>query len=135
MKLNDNISLPSQIPAELIGRRPDVLAERWRVEAASKEVAVSKAAFYPNVNLKGSLGFLGIGFGQLVAGNSINSTLGPAISLPIFEGGKLRAGLDARTAQYDIAVDAYKRNCDRGVTSSGRSDQPFEFLGKPAVTA
>jgi len=107
MKLDDGISLPTQIPAELIGRRPDVRAERWRVEAAAKQVAVSKAAFYPNINLKGSLGFLGIGFGQLIAGNSINATLGPAITLPIFEGGRLRAGLDVRISEYDLAVDAY----------------------------
>jgi NodT family efflux transporter outer membrane factor (OMF) lipoprotein len=107
MTLGQSIGLPSQIPAELIGRRPDVQAERWRVESASKQIAVAKAAFYPNVNLKASLGLVGIGFGQLVSASAVNSSIGPAITLPIFEGGKLRAGLDVRTSQYDMAVDAY----------------------------
>jgi NodT family efflux transporter outer membrane factor (OMF) lipoprotein len=107
LALGQAIGLPSQIPAELIGRRPDVQAERWRVESAAKQIAVAKAAFYPNVNLKATLGFVGIGFAQLISASAVNSSIGPAITLPIFEGGRLRAGLDVRTSQYDMAVDAY----------------------------
>jgi len=107
MTLNQVVGLPSRIPAELIGRRPDVQAERWRVESAAKQINVAKAAFYPNVNLKASLGLVGIGFGQLLSAAAVNSSIGPAVTLPIFDGGKLRAGLNVRTSEYDIAVDAY----------------------------
>jgi NodT family efflux transporter outer membrane factor (OMF) lipoprotein len=107
MILNQVVGLPSRIPAELIGRRPDVQAERWRVEVAAKQIVVAKAAFYPNVDLKASLGLVGIGFGQLLSASAVSSSIGPAVTLPIFEGGKLRAGLDVRTSQYDLAVDAY----------------------------
>ncbi|HVW68448.1 MAG TPA: efflux transporter outer membrane subunit, partial [Steroidobacteraceae bacterium] len=100
-------TLPSRIPAELIGRRPDVLAERYRVESAGKQIEVAKAAFYPNVDLKATVGLLGIGFGQLVSLKAINADAGPAVTLPIFEGGKLEGALDVRRAQYDAAVDAY----------------------------
>jgi len=99
--------LPSRIPAELIGRRPDVLAARWRVEGAARQIDVAKAAFYPNVNLKAAVGFVGFGFGQLFTDRALNASVGPAVSLPIFEGGRLQAGLDVRTAQYDSAVQAY----------------------------
>ena len=107
LTLNQPIGLPSQIPAELIGRRPDVQAERWRVESAAKQITVAKAAFYPNVNLKAAVGVVGIGFGQLLTTRALNASVGPALTLPIFEGGKLRAGLAVRTAEYDRAVDAY----------------------------
>jgi len=70
-------------------------------------VTVARAAFYPNVNLKASLGLVGIGFGDLFTLKALDATVGPAITLPIFEGGKLRAGLDVRTSEYDSAVDAY----------------------------
>jgi len=99
--------LPSSIPAELIGRRPDVLAARWRVENAAREIDVAKAAFYPNINLKATLGFVGFGFGQLLTDRALNASVGPAVTLPIFEGGRLQAGLDVRTAQYNAAVEAY----------------------------
>jgi NodT family efflux transporter outer membrane factor (OMF) lipoprotein len=99
--------LPATIPAELIGRRPDVLAARWRVEGAARQIDVAKAAFYPNVNLKATLGFVGFGFGQLLTDRALNASVGPAVTLPIFEGGRLQAGLDVRSAQYDAAVEAY----------------------------
>ena len=107
MTLNQAVGLPTHIPAELIGRRPDVLAERWRVESAASQIEVAKAQFYPNVDLKAALGVLGFGFDRLLSVDALNSSIGPAVTLPIFEGGKLRAGLDVRTAQYDAAVDAY----------------------------
>jgi NodT family efflux transporter outer membrane factor (OMF) lipoprotein len=101
------VGLPSRMPAELIGRRPDVRAERWRVEQAARMIDVAKTAFYPNVDLKAAAGFVGIGFSQFLTNRSLNASVGPAITLPIFEGGRLRANLDAQVSDYDIAVNAY----------------------------
>ncbi len=99
--------LPSYLPAEILGRRPDLLAQRYRVEAAAKQVKVAQTAFYPNVDLKALVGLVGIGFGDFFSRNAFNASAGPAITLPIFEGGKLTGTLDARRAQYDAAVEAY----------------------------
>jgi NodT family efflux transporter outer membrane factor (OMF) lipoprotein len=108
MRIDQLIGLPSRVPAELIGRRPDVRAERWRVEQAAKTIDVAKTAFYPNIDLQAAVGFAGIGFSQFLNNRSLNAAAGPAITLPIFEGGRLRANLDSRVSEYDIAVSAYK---------------------------
>lgn len=99
-------TLPSRVPAELVGRRPDVVAARWRVERAAREVDVARTAFYPNVNLAAFAGLLTFGLGA-PSGDSVVAGAGPAVTLPIFEGGKLRAGLRARGAEYDAAVSEY----------------------------
>jgi NodT family efflux transporter outer membrane factor (OMF) lipoprotein len=104
---NRPVGLPSQMPAELIGRRPDIQAERWRVASAAQGMAVAKAEFYPNIDLRAAVGLVGFGFGRLVSAQAVNATAGPAITLPIFDGGRLQAGLDVRMAQYDAAVYAY----------------------------
>jgi outer membrane protein TolC len=83
------------------------LAERWRVERASDNVDVARAAFYPNIDLRAAAGLASLGFSKFFDATSENSTIGPAISLPIFDGGQRRSGLQARTAEYDAAVHAY----------------------------
>ncbi|MFZ6647566.1 TolC family protein [Undibacterium sp. TJN25] len=101
------ISLPDYVPANLVGRRPDVVAQRWRVEAAGKNIEVAKAGFYPDINISAFLGFQSLGFAGLLSGNSMVRGIAPAISLPIFEGGRLRSRLGAETASYDAAVESY----------------------------
>jgi NodT family efflux transporter outer membrane factor (OMF) lipoprotein len=105
--VNAVASLPTSISAELIGRRPDVLAERARVEATRQGIAAARADFYPNVDLKALAGFAAIGFDQFLGLKSLNTSVGPAVTLPLFEGGRLRGALHVRESQYDIAVDAY----------------------------
>lgn len=101
------LRLPAVLPADLIGRRPDVAARRWGVEAAGKQIEAAKAAFYPDINLMAFIGFQGIGFANFLKGDSSIRGIGPAISLPIFDGGRLRSNLGAHTAAYDIAVESY----------------------------
>ena len=101
------VPLPASLPAELIGRRPDIVAARWRVEAATSRIAEARAAFYPNVNLAASAGFVGLGAGQFFKAASREWSGGPALTLPIFEGGRLRANLAGRNADYDAAVEQY----------------------------
>ena len=101
------ISLPDYVPANLIGRRPDVVAQRWRVEAAGKNIEVAKAGFYPDINISAFLGFQSLGFAGFLSSNAAMRGIAPAISLPIFEGGRLRSQLGAQTANYDAAVESY----------------------------
>jgi NodT family efflux transporter outer membrane factor (OMF) lipoprotein len=102
-------ALPTNVPADLIGRRPDVVAQRWRVESAALGIEVARDAFYPNVSLTAFAGFQSIGLPQFLTAASRIAGIGPALSLPIFNGGALRAGLSARHADYDAAVEQYNQ--------------------------
>ncbi|WP_313623007.1 efflux transporter outer membrane subunit [Achromobacter sp.] len=100
-------AIPTAVPADLIGRRPDVVAQRWRVEAASQEIKVARAQFYPNVSLTAFAGVQSLGLSDLLNAGSRVLGIGPAISLPVFDGGRLRGNLGARQAEYDVAVEQY----------------------------
>jgi NodT family efflux transporter outer membrane factor (OMF) lipoprotein len=99
--------LPSRLPADLLGRRPDVAASRLRVEAAVKDVQVARARFYPDINLLAFAGFQSIGLSQLAEAGSRTMGIGPALHLPLFEGGRLRSELAVSQADYDAAVAQY----------------------------
>ncbi|MDM0080608.1 efflux transporter outer membrane subunit [Variovorax sp. J31P179] len=102
-----NLALQQSIPADLLGRRADIAAARWRVEAATSDVANARTQFYPNVNLIAFAGFQSIGFDSLLKSGSQQWGVGPAIRLPIFEGGRLRANLRGKSADLDAAIDSY----------------------------
>ncbi len=102
-----SVALPAALPADLIGRRADLVALRWRVEAGTKEVEVARAQFYPNLNLVAFAGLSSIGLADFIDAGSRTYGIGPALRLPIFEGGRLRANLHAKAAEVDLAVDAY----------------------------
>ena len=99
--------LPDSLPADLLGRRADIVAQRERAEAAGAVIDVARAAFYPNISLSAYAGLQSIGLSQFLRAGSVIAGAGPAFSLPIFEGGRLRAGLAARQAEYDAAVEQY----------------------------
>lgn len=101
------IELPASVPAQLAGRRPDLLAARLRTEAAAERIGVSRARFYPNLNLSMTLGTRSI-LGDAIFGQvSRFGSIAPALNLPIFEGGRLKAGLKRADADYDSAVAHY----------------------------
>ncbi|GAA6118822.1 efflux transporter outer membrane subunit [Acidovorax sp. FG27] len=102
-----SIATPAQLPADLLGRRPDVAAARWRVEASAQNVAVARAQFYPNVNLTAFVGLSSIGLDRFVQAGSKEWGAGPAIRLPIFDSGRLRANLRGQSADLDAAVGSY----------------------------
>ncbi len=104
-------SLPDSIPAELIGHRPEVVAARWRVEAATQHVEVARADFYPNISLRAFAGFastgLSVGLSDWLTAGSRTYGVAPAISLPIFDAGRLRAQYKGRAAELDAAIETY----------------------------
>ncbi len=115
------LSLPAALPADLLGRRPDVLAARDRVEAARAGRAAGKAAFYPDINLAAFVGTSAIGVGNVFEGNSGSFGAGPAIHLPLFDAGRLRAEYRGAVAEIDDAVAAYNRSVLQAVRET--SDQ------------
>lgn len=99
--------VPTSVPSELLGHRPDIVAARWRVESARHGIRASKAAFYPTVNLAAMVGLASGGLSDLFNTDSAFVQGGPAISLPIFDGGALRSQLARSDAEYDLAVADY----------------------------
>ena len=104
-----SMALPSVLPADLLGRRPDVVAQRWRVESAHSSIASAKAQFYPNVNLTALIGVHSVSFADLLTHGSAIPAIGPALRLPLFDGGYLRGNLAAKSADFDLAVEQYNQ--------------------------
>lgn len=137
LSLSNALKLPSALPAQLLGQRPDVVASRWRVAAQARGIDVAHAGFYPNVDLMGSLGYMATGGGMLefLTGRKFNYSVGPAISLPIFDGGRLRSELGVASAGYDAAVAQYNQTLVTALKSI--SDQLIrrESMNKQQVFA
>ncbi|SAL65172.1 RND efflux system outer membrane lipoprotein [Caballeronia cordobensis] len=107
--IGDEVRLPGNLPADLVSRRPDLVAARWRVDSMTHEIKEAKAEFYPDINLSATLGLDAFGFGRLLTAASRTMSAGPAIHLPIFDGGALRAQLKGRYADLDYAVATYNQ--------------------------
>ncbi|TDV36160.1 NodT family efflux transporter outer membrane factor (OMF) lipoprotein [Paraburkholderia caballeronis] len=104
-----DVALPDNLPADLVARRPDIVAARWQVEAAMHGVKEAKAEFYPDVNLAAGFGFDAFGWGRFLNYASRQANIGPAIHLPIFDAGELRAQLKGRYADFDLDVANYNQ--------------------------
>jgi NodT family efflux transporter outer membrane factor (OMF) lipoprotein len=100
-------AMPLTLGADLLGRRADVVAARWRVEAAAHDVDVAYTQFYPNVSLGAFVGVNAIGLDQLLNNGSRQVGITPAIRLPLFDGGRLRAQLKGRQGDLDVAIAGY----------------------------
>ena len=107
LNLDAALPLPTTVPADLLARRPDVLAAQARIEAASAGRQVARRAFYPNVNLLGLIGLQAIGIGNLLTLDAGTVGGGSAVHLPLFDNGRLRADLAGATAALDLAIADY----------------------------
>ena len=103
------MALPDEVPADLLGRRADVSAARWRIESALQGVALARAEYRPNVNLSALVGLSSIGLDRLLNMTSRQYGVGPAIHLPIFDSGRLDARLAGRSAELDLAIQTYNQ--------------------------
>lgn len=101
------LALPANLPLDLVGRRADLVAARLLAESAAAGIGVARADFYPDINLAGLVGLEAIGLGSLFSGSSLIANVGPALRLPLFDGGAARAGYRAARAEYDEAVSQY----------------------------
>jgi NodT family efflux transporter outer membrane factor (OMF) lipoprotein len=113
--LDAALPLPASLPANLLDCRPDILAARARIEAADAGRKAAKADFYPSVDLRAFLGVSAIGLSDLLTSNALTYGAGPAVHLPVFEGGRLRAQYRAATAEIDAATASYNALALRAV--------------------
>jgi multidrug efflux system outer membrane protein len=106
--------LPAQLPSQVLLRRPDVLQAEHLLRATNANIGAARAAFFPSVSLTGSVGTASAELSGLFgSGTGVWSFL-PQISMPIFQGGRLRANLGAATADRDIALARYEKSIQSG---------------------
>jgi len=123
--------LPAEVTTDLIGRRPDIVAARARAEAAASRIKVARADFYPAISLSAMIGQQSLGLENLAKRAASFGTVGPAISLPIFDGGTrsgryrgARATYDEAVANYDKTVlNAYREVADALTGQRALADQ------------
>ncbi|KXU87508.1 secretion protein [Paraburkholderia monticola] len=106
-------ALPAQVPigfpSELVQRRPDIRKAEADLHAATATVGVAKADFYPRITLNGSAGLQSLQLSSLGSWASGQFVVGPSITLPIFEGGRLKGTLQLREAQQQEAAIVYRQ--------------------------
>ena len=101
------LDLPATLPADLLARRADIAAAEARITAATAGRQAAHQAFYPDIDLLGSAGWATLGLSPLFTASALQYGLGPALHLPIFDAGKLRAQYAGATAQLDESVADY----------------------------
>jgi multidrug efflux system outer membrane protein len=99
--------VPAGLPAMLLARRPDVAAAEQAVVASNAQIGVATAAFYPTFSLASFVGFESANLNNLANWQSRVASIIPGVTLPIFEGGRLKANLNATRALYRQTVAAY----------------------------
>ena len=100
--------VPAGVPSDLLQHRPDVVEAEDRLAAANAEIGVAKALLFPQVRLTGTAGWESASFSDVVNWQSRLWEVGPSISVPIFEGGRLRANLSAAEARWAESVQLYR---------------------------
>lgn len=103
------LRVPVGVPSELARRRPDIREAEARLHSATASVGVAVASFYPRVTLTGALNFQALEFRDLAFWPAAAWTLSPSISLPIFEGGRLRGQLQLSKARQQEAAISYQQ--------------------------
>ncbi len=137
----NSTGLPPNLAADLLGRRPDILAARSRTEAAAHRIDEKKAGFYPSVNLLAFVGLQSLGVRNLTSAGSQIGSAGPAVSLPIFNTRRLQGALRGARAEYDASVATYNATLSQALrevadaaTSRKALDGELE-ASRAAVTA
>ena len=101
--------VPLGVPSELARRRPDIRQAEAQLHAATATIGVAVADFYPSVKLNGNIELNAADLRELWKGSSLQYVLGPSVSLPIFEAGRLKSTLELREAQQQEAAIAYHK--------------------------
>jgi NodT family efflux transporter outer membrane factor (OMF) lipoprotein len=101
--------VPVGLPSELARRRPDIRQAEAQLHAATADIGVAKANFYPSLNLTGSIGLQSLQFSKAFNLNSKQYAVGPGLTIPIFQGGQLRSTLQLREAQQQEAAVNFQK--------------------------
>jgi NodT family efflux transporter outer membrane factor (OMF) lipoprotein len=133
LNLDAALPVPSALPINLLARRPDVLSARMTIEAADSQRLVDRAAFYPDINLKALAGIGAFGLNNLVQWSARGYGAGPLISLPLFDGGRLRAQYKSSEAQLDGAIAGYNDTVLRAVQQTADQLTRIDAMARERV--
>jgi len=103
------LPLPKGIPADILLKRPDIRAAERRLAQSTARIGQAEAARYPSVSLTGSVSTSALNVGDLARYSSLGWSIGPSISFPVFNGGKLEAAVEASQAQRDQSFVAFHK--------------------------
>jgi multidrug efflux system outer membrane protein len=101
--------VPPGLPASLLERRPDLRAAEQQLVAANADIGQAKAAFFPQVTLTGFAGFQSVALSDLFTGAAKTWQFGPAVTLPLFTGGRLRGNLKLARARFEESLAFYQQ--------------------------
>ncbi len=107
-------AIPAGVPGEVLLRRPDVMSAEHLLLSANANIGAARAAFFPSIRLTGSIGSASDELSGLFDSGTRVWSFMPQISIPIFQGGKLRAGLGVANANRDIALAQYEKAIQSG---------------------
>lgn len=102
-------TVPVGLPSDLARRRPDVREAEANLHAATADIGVAEAAFYPSFRLTGSVGMQAVQFGRLFDLDARQYATGPGLTVPIFEAGQLKAGLRLTKARQKEVALVYQK--------------------------
>jgi multidrug efflux system outer membrane protein len=102
--------IPAGLPSDLLARRPDILQAEALLRSETADIGAARAAFFPRISLTGSVGTASSTLSGLFAAGSTAWAFLPSITVPIFEGGALKANLDATRIRRDIGIAQYERS-------------------------
>ena len=132
-------ALPPQarvgLPAELLRRRPDIRRAERQLAAATAQVGAATADLYPKFSLIGTFGLQSISAGDWLTGRSRFWSIGPTISWPVFDAGKIRANIEIRNAQQEQALRLYEKSVltaledvENALANYGNEQTRYRFL-------
>lgn len=101
--------VPAGLPSSLLERRPDLRAAEQQLVAANADIGQAKAAFFPQVTLTGFAGFQSVALSDLFTGAAKTWQFGPAVTLPLFTGGRLRGNLKLAEARFQESLARYQQ--------------------------
>ena len=101
--------IPPGVPSTLLERRPDIAGAERRMAAANERIGVAQAAYYPSLNLTGSLGFAGSSLGNLVSAPNRVWSIGAGLAATLLDFGARGAAVDTARAAYDESVATYRQ--------------------------
>ena len=133
LQLASALPVPTTLPINLLARRPDVLSARLGVDAADAGRRSARAAFYPDVNLRALGGIGAFGLGNLLHASALGVSAGPLISLPLFDGGRLRAQYQGSEAELDAAIAGYNETVLRAVEQTADQITRIDSLATERV--
>jgi multidrug efflux system outer membrane protein len=139
---SDPPPVPAGLPSELLERRPDVAVAERTLASANARIGVAKAAFFPSIGLTAGAGYNSTAFDSLLRSNSGEWSLGPFLSVPLFQGGANEANYQRSKAVYDEQVSLYRQqvltafaDVDDGLSDLRYLAAQAEALGRASVTA